>query len=183
MRPLQPREGRLLAALILVVAILLVWLALVLPIARGFTTRAERRQDLQLTYARDERTIGQLPSIGRAAALQRRDSARFHLAAPDKAAATAILTERLGREVGAVGGELRSVEDMAAPPNAVRARVEARLTIAQITALLTQLGNSMPLLVVDALAIDANEDAGEPRPDLLGVRLEVSASFSPTAAR
>lgn len=183
MRTLAPRERRLGAVAILVGVLALGWLAIIRPIVDGFASRAAQREALMLTYARDERTIGQLGSIGRAAARQQQTSGLYHMPAADIAAANAALAERLGSAVTAAGGELRGVEDMAAPSGIARARLTCRLTGRQLAVLLERLENAPPFLTVDAVGIGANEDQAEARPDLLDVRLELSASYSSTQPR
>lgn len=176
MTRLSARERRLVAVLLLVAAIALAWFGLVAPVADGFAGRAERRAALRDTYARDERTIGQIPAMSRQADLQRRDRARYLLVAPTPAAAAAVLKERLGGTVAAAGGEVRTVEDVAAPAGRLRARLDARLTLPQLTAVLQRLETAPPLLLVDAMTVatDPGRQAAGPAP--MDVRLEIDAA-------
>ena len=112
----------MLAILILIAAIALAWFAVVAPIIGGFLDRAQQRRALLATYARDERTLAQAASIGRAAQAQRRRAGLFRFAAADAPAAAAILAERLTDEVARAGGEMHGVEDLAAPARHGRAR-------------------------------------------------------------
>jgi hypothetical protein len=178
MRHFSAREQRLAALFLLLAAMGLVWLLVIHPIAAGFGDRAARRDLLVATYQRDERIIGQLPSLARAAAEQRRVAARFRLTATDEAGATAILVQRLTGAVNAAGGTLAGVESIAGQPGTVRARVNARLGPAQLNAFLGNVENGLPVLVVDGLVIDATTSTDEPGSGLLDVHLEVSAFFS-----
>jgi general secretion pathway protein M len=182
MRVLAPRESRMLAILIVAVMVALVWFAIIAPIVGGFLDRAERRRALLATYARDERTLAQVASIGRAAQAQRTRAGLFRFTAADAPAAAAILAERLANEVARTGGEIRGVEDLAAPPGAVHARLQAGMTFAQAVALISHLQNASPLLLVDETDLGAHDAADDPRPGLLDIRIEVSAYFSPTAS-
>jgi hypothetical protein len=166
------------ALFLLLAAVALAWLLLIHPIASGFTDRSARRDLLVVTYQRDERVIGQLPSLTRAAAEQRRDAARFRLSAADEAAATAELAQTLTGAVAGAGGTTLGVEPIAGTTSIVRVRVNARLAPAQLTAFLVAVENSEPVLTVDALGMDATTPAGEPGSGLLDVHLEVSAFFS-----
>lgn len=182
MERLSLRERRLAALFLLLLAAGLAWALVIHPISAGFADRAERRDLLVATYGRDERVIGQLPSLSRAAAAQRRDAARFRLDASDEAAATALLVQRLSGAVAASGGTPVGVEAIAGAPGTVRARVNAQLPPAQLGAFIGAVENSRPLLMVDALAIDATNSPGEPGSGLLDVHLEVSASFAARSA-
>ncbi|HEY5046412.1 MAG TPA: hypothetical protein VII49_00140, partial [Rhizomicrobium sp.] len=57
MRQLAPRESRMVAVGILVAAIAGGWLLLVNPVVEGFSDRANARQTLLETYARNQRIL------------------------------------------------------------------------------------------------------------------------------
>jgi general secretion pathway protein M len=189
MRVLSPRERRLAAIGLLVLAIALLWLAVLAPILSGFADRAQRRRMLLDAYARDERVLAQTASIGRAAAAQRRRATLFRMTAADRPAAAAMLAERLAAEVARAGGEMRGVEDLASPPGMVRARLSAAMTWPQAMALVTRLRDMPPLLLVDGTDLAAHDAADDPaaRPSPsarpLDIRLDVSAAFSPAGSR
>ena len=183
MRRLSPREQRLSAVLLLLVMLALAWLAAIHPLAQGFADRAERRRELQFAYLRDERAIGQLPSLGRAAATQRRSAFRFRLSASDEAGAAAALRDRLAHAVSAAGGQLREIEDIAPASGMVRARMHIGGTNRQLAALLDRLANGTPVLIVDAMRIDAKEEAQPTASGLLDISLDVSAAFSASSSR
>jgi hypothetical protein len=183
MRALQPRERRLSAIALLIVALVLGWLLVVAPIVGGFEDRADRRRALLAAYARDERTLAQVASIGRAAAAQRRRSGLFRMTAADRPAAAAMLAERLAAEVARAGGEMRGVEDLGGPSGISRARLQAAMALPQAVALIARLEDTPPLLLVDGAELVAHDAADDPATRPLDVRLEVSAAFSPTASR
>lgn len=175
MSNLSARERRLVALLILVALIVLLFYGVIGPIVGGFADRAEARTLLLERWSRDDRAIAQLADSRRIADAQRRDAGRFLLIAPTPVAAADRLRERLGAAVTQLGGELRGVEDLPPEPGIVRARVDARLTLAQAATLVARLQNEPPLLAVEDLALAVEDGAGEAGIGRLEVRLEVAA--------
>jgi hypothetical protein len=174
---LSLRERRLIAVALLLGALLLLLYGVILPIIDGFAARAEERTALLERYALDERAVMQMPSALRAAQVQRRDMARFRLAGATATLAADGLKERVGGAVTASGGELRAIEDVAASPGTIRIRTDARLTTAQLTALLVALQKSEPLLVIESLSVSADQALQTGRSGPMDVRLEVSGSY------
>lgn len=183
MNRLTARERRLVALLLLVAAFAAVWLLVVAPLVGGFADRAAERDELRATYARDDSVIGQIAQLRRHADRQRRDRARFQIAAPTIAAAQAALKQSLTGSVTAVGGEVRSAQDLPSPAGAVRARIDCRLTLGQLQTLLVRLGNALPLFVVEGLTVAADESFQTGRLGLLDVRLEITADTAAPAPR
>lgn len=183
MTNLSPRERRLVAIAILVAALAAVLYGIVLPITDGFATRAAERASLRDRYASDERAVVQIASSRRAAEGQRRDAARFRLAGDTAALAADRLKERIGAAVTATGGELRSVEDVAARPGMIRVRTEARLATPQLALLLGGLQRGEPLLVVETLSVDAPQALQTGRAGPMDVRLEISGPYPAPAPR
>lgn len=179
MASLSPRERRLVAILILVAAVAFVWLAVIAPIAAGFAARADERQRLTRVYAGDARLIGSIARLRKLVEQQRRDRARFRIIAPNPTAASEALKARLSEIVGAVGGETRSVQDVEADPGWVRAWIEARLTQAQLVALVDRLQNQAPVLVLTTLSVSADRAASSAAADNLDVHIETMARHGP----
>jgi hypothetical protein len=69
------------------------------------------------------------------------------------------------------------MEDVAATPGTIRVRSEARLTTAQMTALIVALQRSEPLLVIETLTVSADQALQTGRAGPMDVRLEVSGSY------
>lgn len=176
---LTARERRLVAVGLLLALIVLAWLLVIAPIAAGFTDRADQRDALTLRYALDERAIGQLPSLRRAAERQRRDRDRFAILAADPAAAVERLKERLSASVIAAGGEVRVVEDLPRAGAVVRARLDARLDPRQLATVLTRLSADAPLLTIDTLNVATDNQAVVTRAGPMNVHLETSAASAP----
>ncbi len=179
MASLTARERRLVAAGLLLALLMFGWLLVVSPIAAGFTDRAEQRDELSLRYALDERAIGQLPSLRRAAERQRRDRDRFAIIAPDPAAAAERLKERLSATVIGAGGEVRVVEDLPRAGSVVRARLDARLDPRQLATVLTRLSADAPLLTIDTLNVATDTQAVVTRAGPMNVHLDTSAATAP----
>ena len=174
---LSLRERRLVAIGLLVAAVSLVWLLITAPLIDGFTGRAAARSELLLRYERDARTVAQLASVRRAAEYQRRTCSGFVLVAATSLAAADRLKDRLGETIASAGGELRSVEDLASmTPGQVRARLDARLSPRQLSAVLTRLTRDPPLLVFDSLTVAADQAFATSRSGPMDVRLEVTAA-------
>lgn len=176
----SPRERRLVAVALLVALLALLLYGVILPLVDGFGSRAEARAVLLETYARDERAVVQIASVRRAAEAQRRDAARFRLEGDSAVPAADRLKERLAAAITATGGDLRSVEDLAAAKNSIRVRANARLTTAQLAEMLAAVQRGEPLLIVENLNVTADQALQSGRSAPMDVRLEVSG-FYPAA--
>lgn len=183
MTRLSLRERRLVAVALLMALLALLLYGVLLPVVDGFAARAEARAALVDAYVRDERAIVQIASARRAAEAQRRDAARFRLAGGNATVAADRLKERVAAAVTATGGDLRSVEDIAASAGTIRVRSDARLTTAQLATLLAALQRGEPLLVFEALVVTADQSLQTGRSAPLDVRLEVSGLYPAATPR
>ena len=183
MRPLSPRESRLVAILVLLALIALADVAIFAPLIDGFADRARQRQDLAIRYAANSRIIATIPRLRRQAESRNRLLDRYALAAPDAATAEDLLRERLQSAISAVGGEFRGGEGVPSSPGRVATRVSARLSSAQLTTLLTQVQNAPPLILVTALGVSADEALVTGQAATLDVHLEASVPYHPAPAR
>jgi general secretion pathway protein M len=183
MRPLSRREARLIALLILVALIALLDLMVVAPIVSGFTDRAEQRELLLARYSANDRTIAAIPRLRRRAEAQGHALARFTLAAADSAGAAQNLRDRLQNAVTAIGGDFRGSADAPAAPGWASAHVDARLTQPQLAALLTNLENSPPFLIVNSLSVSADDALVTGTASTLDVQIEASVPVHLSAAR
>lgn len=183
MASLSRRERRLVAVAMLCALLALLLYGVVLPIVDGFSDRAAMRDTLRETYARDERAVVQIASVRRAAEAQRRDAGRFRLDGASPTLAADRLKERIGAAITAAGGDLRSVEDIAAVPGAIRVRADARMVNPQLVAMLAAIERSDPLLVVENLSVTADQAFQTGRASPLDIRIEISGSYPATAPR
>jgi general secretion pathway protein M len=184
MRPLTPRERRLLALGLLVGAIGLVWLVLVGPLVGGFADRAQQRQDLAQTYRRNERLIAALPALRAAAEAQRANAGRFGLAAPSEALAVEALKERLQHLAADQGFAVTAVEDLQAdaPAGEIKLRADLTLTLTQLYETVKRLESEDAYVVVDYVSVSADRSLAANRLAPIDVRLELSAAWRPTRA-
>ncbi len=174
---LSAREQRLVAVLLLLALVALVVRGLVLPIADGFAARAEARRLAEMEYARNQRLIAGAPRLARVAQRQNRELANFILTAPTPAAGADRLQERLQAAIEAAGGEFRGGEALTGQPDQIAVRIEARMTQAQLAAVLARAQNVPPYLAVDGLTIAADSALTSSVPGPLDVRFDVSIPF------
>lgn len=181
MRPLSARERKLVAVGLLLLAIGLVWLAVIAPILAGFEARAAERDQLRLLMARNERLLAALPQLRRAAEQQRRTDGRYALAAPDAAQAREALKARLSATLTSNGGQVTAVRDLEAelPAGSVGARADAVLTLSQLHESLRRLEIEEPYVVVEYLSVGADRAYVSGTAGPLDVRIEVSVPHRP----
>jgi general secretion pathway protein M len=181
MRPLAPRERRIVALALLVAVVALAWLALVSPLLDGFHDRAQRRAELLVQYQADRRLLGSVSALERAAADQRRGGYLYQITAPSANVAADALKDRVGATLTAAGGAVGSTQQVQAgvPPGWVSARVDAQIGLPQLIAAIRELENEGPYVVVQYLSVEADRAASSGQAAPLEVRLQVSALFQP----
>jgi len=177
MRVMSQRERKLVALLILFMILGLVWLVIVGPIFSGFSERAADRTRLIQQYQANQRVIGSIPRLRRQAERQREQLRNFGLTAPTQAAAVGALQNRVERAIADVDGEVQSVEDLSDGTPQIRIRASARMTLAQMTAVIMRLGNDPPYPVVESLQLSADQAAISGRLDVMEVGFEVSVPY------
>lgn len=183
MRALSERERRLVALLLLIALLAGAYYALVAPILDGFASRAEKRAHLSLRAQHNQRTIAALPHLGRQAAQQRAAAADYEIEASSPEAGREWLQERLRHAVVTAGGEYQDGADGEGRTGWVHARARARLTLPQLVAVLTSLQAEPPWLIVESLAVTAN-DALAGGPSLtMDVDIEAAIPVRIAAAR
>ena len=185
MRPLTPRERRLVALGLLVLAIGLLWLVVIGPLVGGFVDRAQQRRELAQTYWRNEKLIGSLPVLRAAAEAQRKTAPRFVVAAASEALAVEALKERLQRLATDGGFAVTGIQDLQAdaPAGALKVRMDATLTLTQLYETVRRLETEDAYVVVDYLSVSADRSLAAGRLAPVDVRLELSAVWRPTRGR
>lgn len=181
MRALSPRERRLIAIGLAILAAAAFWALIIAPIADGFAERATRRDALSAAYARNSRLINAIPAQRRRAEKQGELKSRFLLGAPNATLARDRLRERLRTDFTAAGGVVTAVQDVPAPAGSVRAWVQGRITLPQLEALLTRIDTTPPYLITETLRISADKALESGRLDTLDIRLEASIPTLPAA--
>lgn len=181
MNSLSLREQRLIAILILLLVIAGTWLLLFAPLIDGFVTRGDRRTELTATIERNERLIAAIPQLRRRVESQRSDRRRFLLVAPNRDAAADLLRQALQRTVERSGASLTALGDGPASGRHVGASVGVAVTLDQLVALLADLQNQQPYLVVTSLNIVADRAFQTQKLDVMDVKIDVAIPYSPTA--
>lgn len=179
---LTDRERRLVAIAILVAVLALLVRGLVMPIVDGFGERSAARRQLEIDYARNARVIASAARITRTAERQKTELRAFILAAPSAEVAGDRLQERIETGIESVGGEFRSAEARPIADEQLRMRVDARLTLAQVTQLLAILQNRPPYVAIEGLTIAADSALVSSEAGPLDVRFDVTVPFLPAAA-
>ena len=179
MRPLTPRERRLIALGLLVLALGLVWLVVIGPLIGGAFQRAAERRDLRAAYQTNQRLIASVPALRAAIDSQRKNAARFALTAPSESLAVEALKERLQRLSSAEGFTVTSIEDLQpdAPAGGVKLRTDLTLTLAQLVDTLRRLESEDAYVVIEYLSVSADRSATIGRLAPLDVRLELTSAW------
>ena len=178
MRQLAPRESRMVAVGILVAAIAGGWLLLVNPVVEGFSDRANARQTLLETYARNQRILSGISAWQAGIEEQHRTAGQFAITAPTEALAAEQLKNRLSRMTSDAGGTLTAIQDVedGVPSGFVRVRVDVQMTLGQLYKTLTRLESEEPYVVVESLSVVADRALQTGHLGPMAVRMEVSTA-------
>lgn len=179
MRPLTPRERKLVALLMLVLAVSLVLTIVIGPITAGFTDRAARREALVQTFHANELRIGSLNALQAEAERQVGEVRTLFIAAHDAEEAGEALRARIEIAAQEIGGDVRTSEAVPTEEGWARAAIDVRMSHAQLAALLTRLNAMKPALAVETMTVIADDALTNTKSDLLNVRLEATAPFVP----
>lgn len=185
MRPLSPRERRLVAVGVLAGLIAFGWLAVVGPVLGGFQARDAQRQAALDRHARNQRLLDGQGFVRAAAAEQRRSGRAFRITAPSQATAVEALKQRLATSLSQDGGAVAAVEEVRAdvPSGWISVRADATMTLPQLNASLRRIENETPYVVVDYASISAEQSIRTGRPGPLAVRLQISARHAASQLR
>lgn len=183
MRPTSPRERRLVALLILVAFAALLWFAIVAPVAAGFSARTEQREELNLRYLHNQRTIASVPRLRRQAEEARQNIEAYVINAANAEAGREVLKERAQRIVERSGGEIRGMGDAEGEAGWARATIAARMTLPQLVSTLDQLQNTPPWLIVESLSVEATDALVTGQSSSMDVQIEIAIPFRAAAAR
>jgi hypothetical protein len=174
---LTARERRLVALAILVAALALIVRGIIMPIGSGFSDRAETRRQLAIEYARNSRIIAASNRLVRTATRQKTELTAFALRAPDPAAGGIALQERLQAAVEAAGGEFRNAETRPGTGDQLRARLDASLTLPQLTTVMARLLNTAPYLTIEGFTLGADAALTSSSAGPLEVQIDVAIPF------
>jgi general secretion pathway protein M len=177
MKPLEPRERKLVAVGLLVGAVAVTWLGVIAPLVGGAQARSERRQELLARYQANQRLMAALPSLRAEALVQRRSAALYQITAPTETLATEALRQRLSQALTDAGGTVTAVQPIQSdvPRGWISVRADARINLTQLLASLRRLENEPPYVVVDYASLGAERALLTGHAAPLDVRLQVSA--------
>ncbi len=182
MRALSRRESRAVAILILLAAVTLLLLAVIEPLADGFSQRAEARARLIARHDANARLIAAVPRLVREAA--RRDAAidRYALSVADPSVAVDMLRQRISAATTAVGGDFRGSDDGPALPGKATIHAAVRVRAEQLNRLLMVLENAHPLIMVTALTVNADDALVTGGATDLDVQFDLAVALRPRPA-
>jgi Tfp pilus assembly protein PilO len=185
LKPLEPRERKIVAVGLLVAAIAGVWLGVVSPLVGGVEARAEKRRELLARYQANQRLMAALPSFRTEALAQRRSAALYQITAPTETQASEALRQRLSQALTDAGGTVSAVQPIQAdvPRGWISVRADARINLTQLVASLRRLENEPPYVVVDYASLGADRALLTGHAAPLDVRLQVSALAHTTPSR
>jgi hypothetical protein len=182
-RTLSTRERKLVAVAVLLVLIAMVYLAILQPLVSGFGERRDERARLAEVYAANDRLIGRIPALVRAAQSQRANAGVYSLQAVNAELAAEALKERMSIVVEKAGGELGGIEAIETRAGWVAAAIQARMTNAQLVQVLEHLRIAQPYVALEALNISADRAVVSGQLDVMDVRIEASVPYTSANAR
>ncbi len=177
MKPLEPRERKLVALGLLAAAVAGVWLGVISPLVGGVQARSEKRRELLARYQANQRLMAALPGFRAEALVQRHTAALYQVTAPTEALATDALRQRLSQALTAAGGAVTAVQPIQSdvPRGWISVRADVRITLTQLLGSLRSLENEPPYVVVDYASLGADRALLTGHAAPLDVRLQVSA--------
>uniref|UniRef100_B0T7N6 General secretion pathway protein M n=1 Tax=Caulobacter sp. (strain K31) TaxID=366602 RepID=B0T7N6_CAUSK len=185
MRPLSPRERRLVAVGVLVGAIGAGWLLVVGPIVGGFQARDDERQAILERHERNQRLLAGVSALRETRVQQRRSGAAFRITAPNPSMAAEALKQKLVTRLGEAGGTVTAAQEVKndVPNGWVSVRADATMTLTQFNTCLRGIENEAPYVVIDYASINADEAFRTGRSGPLLIRLQISALHAVPASR
>ncbi len=185
MRPLAPRERKLVAVGLLIGAVAAAWLGVAAPLIGGFKARAERREQLLTRYRNGQRLLAAIPVLRTEAQAARQSSAVYRITAPSDGLAADALKRRLAASLTEAGGAVSAVQQVQTdiPAGWISVRADAQINLTQLDASIRRLENESPYVVVEYVSLGADRALQSGRSAPLDVRLQVSALFHPAPAR
>jgi general secretion pathway protein M len=175
------RNGRVLAAGLAGLALLVVWLVLVSPVLDWYGARGVRLESLRERAAHEAAQIAALPLLRREAEAAAKTPAHAVLAGKTDAIAGAALQEQVQSMAGSAAAQLSSAETLPAEQvgayRRIGVRVELNAQLPVIVQLLKSVEEAEPTMLVDDLHLTATPMAAG------GVPLPMDAAFTVYAFR
>ncbi|HUO99064.1 MAG TPA: type II secretion system protein GspM [Rhizomicrobium sp.] len=182
MKPLTPRERKLVAVAIALALFTGAWTFAAGPVLNGMIDRAVERSALRAEIARNTRIVAGLPAWRAELAKQQETAARFAIVAPSQDQARGVLSSRIRELVLENGGTVKSIQTGDEEGNEqVRVRANVQLTMEQLYHTLKQLEIGEPYVTVEYLSVVADTAFQTGHLATMEVRIEVSARCRATA--
>jgi general secretion pathway protein M len=170
------RNGRILAAGLALLVLLVLWIGLLSPLLDWYGARAARLEDLRLRVAHEQALIGALPALRKAAAAAAAQPTRAVLSGSTDAVAGAALQEQVQAMASAASVTLTSTDQLPAEQVAgyrrIGVRIEMNAQLPVIVALLKSIEEAQPSMVVDDIHLTATPVGPQ------NVQLPLDASFT-----
>ncbi len=184
----EGRQGRLLALLVTLLALALLWLALLQPLVDWYADRREALQQRQALAARMTLLVRRLPALraqARATALAGQPGAGILIDGSD-AVASAAIQEKVSAMAAASGLSLSSTETLPAVRAGAYRRVAVRVSLEAafplVVRLLRSIETTRPSLLVDDLQVHGTRLLGQSETAPLNVAFTVLGFRRPDAA-
>jgi general secretion pathway protein M len=175
------RNGKILAAALALLAVLIVWLAAIAPVLDWYGARANRIAELRDRAARETSLISTLPALRIAAAQAAKTPARAVLNGATDSIAGAELQEQVQAMATAANTQLTSIETLPAEQvgkyRRIGVRVELNALLPVIVELLRSIEEAQPSMMVDDMHLTATPVGP------VAVALPLDASFTVYAFR
>ncbi len=153
------QRGQILAAALAILALVIVWLGVIGPVADWYGGRSEEITALRARVAREAALIQTLPALQGQAAQAARAPARAVLAGNSDAIAGATLQEQVQAMAGTANAQLTSIETLPAEQagqyRRIGVRVELSAQLAVVVALLRGIEDAQPSMLVDDARLTA----------------------------
>ena len=153
------RNGRLLAAALAALSLLVVWVGVLGPILDWYGARATQLAELRLRAAREAALIETLPALKATAAAAAHTPTRATIAGSTDAIAGAALQEQVQQLATAATAQLTSIETLPADQvgsyRRIGVRVEMNAQLPVVVTLLKSVEEAQPSMLVDDLHLTA----------------------------
>jgi hypothetical protein len=153
------RQGRILAAGLVVLSVFVVWLGVIAPVLSFYGTREDDLEGLRARVTRGAALIEALPALTREANLAAKTPTQAVLQGDSDAIAGATLQEQVQSMASTTNAQLTSIETL--PGEQVGAyrrigvRVELSAQLAVVTHLLAAVEQAQPSMLVDDIRLTA----------------------------
>jgi general secretion pathway protein M len=162
------RNGKVLAASLALLALLIAWLGFVAPVLDWYDGRSARLADMQARIGREWALVMSLPALKKEAAAAAQTPARAALTGSTDAIAGAALQEQVQQLAGAASAQLTSVETLPADQvglyRRIGVRVELNAPLGVVVALLKSIEEAQPSMLVDELHLTGGGVNGSTAP-------------------